>query len=122
VTTRVINFLKGLAVAGPVSIAELMARAWPDTRTRLGFELLSKLRETGRLYAATGPVWVLNRRFKSDVLRRVFDQADAISTQTGQTIHVAGFASRLIGEDSPCGIVTRNVAPFDPGSSAISPP
>lgn len=107
VATRILNFLKGLPLAGAASIAELLARPWPDARTRVGFELLSELKETGRLHAATGNGWVFNRRFKPSVFRRVFDQAGVISTQTGQTIHLAGFASRLAGENSAFGIATR---------------
>src|SRR4030095_4999864 len=39
VTTRIINFFKGLSTTESVSLLDLMTPPWPDSRTRTGFEL-----------------------------------------------------------------------------------
>lgn len=48
VTTRIINFLKGLALRSSSSLTELLEQPPQNHRERVGFELLKWLKETGR--------------------------------------------------------------------------
>ena len=50
ITTRIINFLKGLRLSASTGVNALLDCSWSDDRTRIGFELLRLLRETNRLY------------------------------------------------------------------------
>jgi radical SAM superfamily enzyme YgiQ (UPF0313 family) len=123
VTTRVINFLKGLPITETVSLADLMTHPWPDSRTRVGFELLRQLITTGVLcaWSKNGPVE--NKKFSSDLCRRVLEQAGGISVQGGGKIVLDEFTRTLSNHDQ-LGIsrtVTRNVAPCELGSNEISP-
>ncbi|HEY3151222.1 MAG TPA: radical SAM protein, partial [Candidatus Binatia bacterium] len=123
VTTRVINFLKGLPITETVSLADLMTHPWPDSRTRVGFELLRQLITTGVLcaWSKNGPVE--NKKFSSDLCRRVLEQAGEISVQGGGKIVLDEFTRTLSNHDQ-LGIsrtVTRNVAPCELGSNEISP-
>ncbi len=102
VTTRIINFLKGLPVAGPVALAELIALSGPDPRTAVGFELLRLLLQTGRLYFATRDRLVENRRFRSEIFHRVLSIAVKIGCQSGGTIDVSNhFDASLVDVPPP---------------------
>src|SRR5262245_54982610 len=46
VTTRILNFLKGLPVKGPVDLMDLVNQTWSDPRTQIGFESIRNLAET----------------------------------------------------------------------------
>jgi radical SAM superfamily enzyme YgiQ (UPF0313 family) len=95
VTTRIINFLKGLPIAESVSLADLMAYAWPDPRTRTGFELLKLLANTGHLYFWAKSNFVENRRFHAELFLQVLSTAEAIACQNGHTINVEHFAESV---------------------------
>ena len=43
VTTRIVNFLKGLPVDGVTSLPELMRQRWSEPRSQIGFDLLKQL-------------------------------------------------------------------------------
>jgi radical SAM superfamily enzyme YgiQ (UPF0313 family) len=86
ITTRILNFLKGLALEGSAEFAELAARDWPDRRTQLGFEQLARLAESGILYARTRREWVANRKFRPAVLLRVFAEAEQVVGLRGHPI------------------------------------
>ncbi|MSP41032.1 MAG: B12-binding domain-containing radical SAM protein [Deltaproteobacteria bacterium] len=124
VTTRIVNFLKGLAMPETTNLTELMTRHWPDPRTRIGFDLLEKLIDTGRLFYSTPQGLVENRKFRTALLARVFSEIGAISCQEGGKVSVDEFARNLLARRvySVLGTVTRKVAPVELGSNEISPP
>jgi hypothetical protein len=92
ITTRMINFLKGLDLASSADLDVLLGRSWPDARTRIGFELLRLLRETNRLYFWTTKGLSENKKFKAEIFFRVLDQAGAIGCQNGQRIVIREFS------------------------------
>ena len=95
VTTRILNFLKGLTLAAPASVVDLVNRAWPHFRTRSGFELLNLLARTGHLHFWTKSGIVQNGRFRTELFLRVLSDAQAITCQNGQTIDVTSFGGPL---------------------------
>jgi radical SAM superfamily enzyme YgiQ (UPF0313 family) len=94
VTTRIINFLKGLPISDSVSLTELLSRHWTDPRTRVAFHLLSRLDELNRLYFCTSLGLVENQHFRKELLTRVFSEAKSIQCQNGRSIDVAEFFAR----------------------------
>ena len=88
VTTRIINFLKGLPITGSAAVADLMKRTWPDPRTRIGFEALNLLMRTGRLHSWTNSSFVPNKRFSAGRFWRVLSCIEEIACQNGHTIDV----------------------------------
>lgn len=124
VTTRIINFLKGLPITGNGSLEELMDQSWSDPRTNIGFELLLQLLWTGCLDAWTKSGRIEKTHFDSGLLRRVLIQVEEIAAQSGQKISVRDFARSLPAgaQLRASGTVTRKVAPAVPGSNEISPP
>ncbi|OGW72312.1 MAG: B12-binding domain-containing radical SAM protein [Omnitrophica bacterium GWA2_52_12] len=76
ITTRILNFLKGLDAAPIIP------------RDQLGWELLQKLLNEGQLFAATRQGLKPVRHFKTELFRRVWDQLETIGTQTGQTMNL----------------------------------
>jgi radical SAM superfamily enzyme YgiQ (UPF0313 family) len=123
VTTRIINFLKGLSIEQDTALNELMNRSWPDSRAAVGFELLRQLQLTGRWYGCTKSGWMENSHFRSAVLRCVLSQTEEVRTRTGRKISVSDFARSLNHEHQlvASGSVTRKVAPFVAGSSEMLP-
>ncbi|MBM2805874.1 MAG: radical protein, partial [Deltaproteobacteria bacterium] len=123
VTTRIVNFLKGLSVRESTSLMELITRHCPDHRTRIGFNLLDQLAKTGRLYYATQQGIVENRKFRTDLFARVLSQIGAISCQESGKVRVAEFARELLSARaySTRATATRNAAPAELGSSGTSP-
>ncbi|HKY08461.1 MAG TPA: radical SAM protein, partial [Candidatus Binatia bacterium] len=113
VTTRIINFLKGLSIEHDTALDELMNRSWPDSRATVGFELLRQLQLTGRWYAWTKTGSIENAHVRSNLLRRVLSQIEEITTQEGPKISVRDFARGLSESYQPCasGTVTRKAAP-----------
>ncbi|HEX2228582.1 MAG TPA: B12-binding domain-containing radical SAM protein, partial [Candidatus Binatia bacterium] len=97
VTTRIINFLKGLELDCSTDAASLLGRQWPHPRTQIGIELLARLWRDGRLYLWTREGMIENRRFRSELFRRVVLQAGEIGCQNGARIVVSGFGSRVLG-------------------------
>ena len=123
VTTRILNFLKGLSIEQDTALDELMNRSWPDSRAAVGFELLRQLQLTGHWYGWTKSGWMENIHFRSAVLGRVLSQAEEVGTRTGRKISVRDFARSLIDNRQPgaSGNVTRKAAPIVVGSSEILP-
>src|SRR6185295_8570578 len=95
VTTRIVNFLKGLPIDGQTDLLELVSQSWPDPRTRIGFDLLKQLSQTSSLCFATGHGLVANRKFHSDLLARVLSEIGTIRCQNNTTVSVEEFARRL---------------------------
>jgi radical SAM superfamily enzyme YgiQ (UPF0313 family) len=92
VTTRIINFLKGLRLPASTNLDALLNRSWPDDRTRIGFELLRLLRESNRLYLWTTKGLRENENFEPEVFFRVLQHAGMIGCQNGQRIVVGEFS------------------------------
>ena len=86
VTTRIINFLKGLTLASSANLTELLNRPWPDQRTRVGFKLLKSFTETNRLcfWAKAGPSENIN--FRPELLLRVFSEIGELVCQNGRSV------------------------------------
>jgi hypothetical protein len=89
VTTRIINFLKGLSLSTLTDLEALLNRSWSEDRTRIGFKLLRLLRETNRLYFWTTQGLVENKKFSPEIFSRVLTEAGVIGCQNGQQIRVA---------------------------------
>ena len=124
VTTRILNFLKGLPIADDISVLELMAQSWSDARIRMGFQLLRQLASTERLCAWTRDGLVKNVRFKISLLKKVLTETASVVTQNGRRVAVDEFARKLLAGDShyAAGTVMRKLAPLAVESSEISPP
>jgi radical SAM superfamily enzyme YgiQ (UPF0313 family) len=91
ITTRIINFLKGLGLAGSADLDALLDRSWPDHRTRIGFELLKLVRKTHHLFFWTNSGLRENSKFRPEIFFRVLGQAGEIGCQNGQRIGVGEF-------------------------------
>ena len=101
VTTRIINFLKGLRLSASTDMDALLDLSWSDDRTRIGFELLRMLQETNRLYFWTTKGLLENQKFKPEVFFRVVEQAGVIGCQNGQRIVIGDFSgSQAAQKDS----------------------
>ena len=96
VTTRIINFLKGLPVRDSISLLEIINRFWPERRTRIGIDLLQRLCESGRLCFANAHGWIENRNFRAELFARVLSQAQAIASLSGGKILTNAFATNLL--------------------------
>jgi radical SAM superfamily enzyme YgiQ (UPF0313 family) len=92
ITTRIVNFLKGLPLSYSVDLANLLSRSWDDKRQQIGFELLKRMAETERLYFWTKNGQIKNEKFKTEVFLRVLSEAGEITCQNGERIAVADFA------------------------------
>jgi radical SAM superfamily enzyme YgiQ (UPF0313 family) len=95
VTTRIVNFLKGLPISESDILASLMNRQWSDQRTRIGFELLNKLDQTSKMYFSTSHGLVENRHFRKELFYRVLSEIGSIACQNGKSIDISEFARRL---------------------------
>lgn len=95
VTTRILNFLKGLDLDGAAEFTELAARSWPDSRTQTGFEQLARLAETGILLARTKTRWVENRKFRAGVFLGVLAEAEQIMSLRGAPIDLRRLRAAL---------------------------
>ena len=124
VTTRIVNFLKGLAMGESTSLVELLTRRWPEQRTRIGFAVLAELIDSGRLYYSTQHGLVENRKFNTDLFARILSQIGAVTCQDSGRVIVDEFAQKLLSPVvySARGRVTRNMAPATLRSNETSPP
>ena len=110
VTTRILNFLKGLPTDGSCSLEELMGEQWADERNRIGFESLQTILGDRRLYSWNGAKRIPNRRFRSDLFIRILSMIDKIVCQNGHAISVDGLR----------GLGRNNIARF-PLSQDVAP-
>jgi radical SAM superfamily enzyme YgiQ (UPF0313 family) len=95
VTTRIINFLKGLKVDGPTSLLDLINRGSPDPRIRTGLDLLNELYQTGCFYFATTQGRFPNWNFRAELLARVLLETGVIRGQNGEPIGVKEFSAHV---------------------------
>jgi len=95
VTTRIVNFLKGLPLSTSVDLRTLLHRSWNDSRTRIGFQQLERLAATGCLYLWTKEGLVENKKFKTDFFARLLSAAERVTCHNGKTIAVGEFGRSL---------------------------
>jgi radical SAM superfamily enzyme YgiQ (UPF0313 family) len=88
ITTRIINFLKGLPLSSSARLTDLLGRAWPDRRLQIGFELLKLMLGTQRLYFWTKNGLVENKKFRTEVFLGVLSEAENVACLNGSTITV----------------------------------
>jgi radical SAM superfamily enzyme YgiQ (UPF0313 family) len=88
VTTRILNFLKGLPLSSSIDAETLLNRRSVTPRTEIGVELLRKFAESGRMYFWTKHGLIENKRFRAELFRRVISQARTITCQNGKAIDV----------------------------------
>jgi radical SAM superfamily enzyme YgiQ (UPF0313 family) len=88
VTTRIINFLKGLPLDSPTDLATVLRRSWTDPRTQIGVDLLAGLCHTGRLDFWSPQGRVENRKFKAELFCRALREAGEIRCQNGAALKV----------------------------------
>jgi radical SAM superfamily enzyme YgiQ (UPF0313 family) len=86
VTTRILNFLKGLPIQTSMDFETLMKQRSFTPRMEIGFELLRKFAESGRMYFWTRRGLVENKRFRTELFRRVIARAGSVTCQTGKSI------------------------------------
>ncbi|HEV8341808.1 MAG TPA: radical SAM protein [Candidatus Binatia bacterium] len=125
ITTRIINFLKGLPLSSSASLTELMGRRWQDARTQIGFELLKLLAEEGRLYFWTKKGSIENTKFKPDLFMRVLSETEGIQCQNGKKIAVREFArslARQLSSASLWPVTAQASCLFSPSSQGIVTP
>jgi hypothetical protein len=92
VTTRILNFLKGLPLTSPANLSDLVKVHWSDHRANIGCELLRSLHTTKRLYFWTNEGIRENEKFKSEIFFRVLAQTGEIGCQNGQRLSVGNSA------------------------------
>lgn len=95
ITTRIINFLKGLDITDDADMNELLNQFWPDKRAATGIELLSDLRSGGVLFFYSSKGKIENRKFKTELFRRVIGEVEYITCQNGRRIDVRSFLYNL---------------------------
>jgi len=100
VTTRIINFLKGLPLTSSASLGDLLNICWPNNRTNIGCELLRSLQTTKRLYFWTNEGVRENEKFRSEIFSRVLLQAGGIGCQNGQRIVIGESAHWVHGSEA----------------------
>jgi radical SAM superfamily enzyme YgiQ (UPF0313 family) len=86
VTTRILNFLKGLPLSSSVDVEILLKQRSFTPRTEIGFELLREFAESGRMYFSTRRGLIENKRFRTELFRRVLAQAGTVTCQNGKSI------------------------------------
>jgi radical SAM superfamily enzyme YgiQ (UPF0313 family) len=122
ITTRIINFLKGLPLTASADLIDLMDQPWPDQRIRIGFQLLKLLAKTGRLFFRTKKGPVENPKFKTELFLRVLLQAGEIVCQGRHRIAVANFTRSLAPRSHHFEGIETNPAPSSLGPREVSPP
>jgi radical SAM superfamily enzyme YgiQ (UPF0313 family) len=95
VTTRIVNFLKGLPVEGPTSLIDLINQRWLDPRTQIGFDLVKQLSHSGSLCFSTTQGLVKNRKFRIELFAHVLQETATIQCQNGASLSVEEFVRQL---------------------------
>jgi hypothetical protein len=118
ITTRIINFLKGLELSDSTDLQELLDRETGDLRTQIGFRLLRLLQETNRLNFWTNKGLLPNEKFQPEIFFRVLAEAGEIGCQNGQRIAVGEFpGSQAAQKDSEARRATNRRAKAYIGST-----
>jgi radical SAM superfamily enzyme YgiQ (UPF0313 family) len=93
ITTRIINFLKGLPITSSKNLKAVIDPKCPDNRTAIGVELLRLLESTNQLYFWTSKELCTNQNFRTEIFWRVLSQAGEIGCQNGQRLSVGEILS-----------------------------
>ena len=111
ITTRIINFLKGLHLSASTDVNALLDCSWSEDRTRIGFELLKLVRKTHRWFFWTSSGLSENSKFRPEIFFRVLGQAGEIGCQNGQRIIVGEFSGSATSPwiSQPCSYVALNL-------------
>jgi radical SAM superfamily enzyme YgiQ (UPF0313 family) len=86
VTTRILNFLKGLPLSSSINVETLLKQHSSTTRTEMGLELLRKFAASGRMYFRTRRGLIENKHFRAELFRQVVAQAGSVTCQNGKSI------------------------------------
>jgi hypothetical protein len=97
VTTRIINFLKGLPLRSTTTLGSLVSAAPETHKAGIGLLLLKQLLTTRRLYFLTKQAPEENRKFVSGIFFRVLSEAESIACQNGHSVIVDDFHRRHDG-------------------------
>ena len=100
VTTRIINFLKGLPLRSTTTLGSLISAAPETHKAGIGLLLLKQLLTTRRLYFLTKQGLEENRKFVSELFSRVLSQVEFIACQNGHSIIVDDFHRRHNATDA----------------------
>jgi radical SAM superfamily enzyme YgiQ (UPF0313 family) len=103
VSTRIINFLKGLDLPEAVALDDLVRQSWSMQRLRIGFTLLQQLAETGILYFWTRHGLIANTKFKPALFWRVLQETGQITCQNGRSIAVEAFVRSALARPEASG-------------------
>jgi len=95
VTTRIINFLKGLRLSESTSLSALVSRHWLDPKARIGFELLERFHDDALMRFWTKNDMIVNARFRPSLFADVLSDAKEIMCQSGACIDVRDFAQSI---------------------------
>ncbi|KPK02788.1 MAG: hypothetical protein AMK71_01060 [Nitrospira bacterium SG8_35_4] len=88
VSTRIINFLKGLPLPESADLNDLLHQTWTEKRVRTGVELLKELMHSRTLYFQTTHGRVPNRKFRTDLFLNLLQEAGSIACQNGKRITI----------------------------------
>ena len=110
VTTRIVNFIKGLSIGGSTSLSELMTRTWSEPRTQSGFDLLKQMAETASLHFSTSQGFLQNRNFRTELFTQVLRESGEIRCQNGTTVSVEEFGRPTVTR--PKRIPSTTIAPL----------
>jgi len=97
VTTRIINFLKGLPLQSTTTLGSLVSAAPETHKAGIGLLLLKQLLTTRRLYFLTKQGLEENRKFVSGIFFRVLSEIESIACQNGHSVIVDDFHRRHDG-------------------------
>src|SRR5687768_12538550 len=95
ITTRIINFLKGLPLTSSAELTELLHQSWTDPRTRVGFELLCTVCRERRLDSWTKSQKVANRSFRPALFLQILLLSGQIDCQHGCVMDIRSHSRSL---------------------------
>ncbi|MGE3537470.1 MAG: radical SAM protein [Candidatus Tectimicrobiota bacterium] len=99
-TTRILNFLKGLPLTGAQELGDLLQQPWDEPRLQIGCTLLGHLAATNTLYFWTRQGLRPNHKFKPALFWHVLQEAGQITCQNGQPLTVATFVPASARDDA----------------------
>ena len=88
VTTRIINFLKGLPIPSEINLSAVMESCSQESGAFIGLSLLKQLLTTGVLYFWTKNELVINRKFQQRLFLKFFVDLKFITCQNGKVIMI----------------------------------
>jgi hypothetical protein len=104
VTTRILDFLKGLSLASSMTLGDVITQPISDQRTGIGLLLLKQLVSTGRLYYSTKQGLVENRKFAGALFFRVLSEAKVVTCQNGRQINFSELTPTVRYDSASCQI------------------